>query len=308
MTMLVVPPLSLTGAMIVSNAPESTVAGEVEWRADAPYAAGKVVYRSSLHRRFECLAAGAGIAGVIPEDNPLKWLDRGPTNLGGMFDLQRGTATTCSSPLTVTLSPGTRVDAIGLVGLQATSITVTVTNNGSQIYSVSESLDRRVVQNWYDYFFAPFVYAPSWARFDLPPSSSAQITITLTNNPGVPVSCDGLVVGMKVGLGELQIGADSDRLSFAKIERDNEGVAKVTPGRNVPANGHPTKFDKRDIGRVTQVRDQLAGARVALWAGLDDDHYELFDAFLICGFYRSFKIIKSDQTDWLSANIQLEEI
>lgn len=233
------------------------------------------------------------------------WIDVGPTNRWAMFDLLRNTGTTAASPLTVSITPGQRVDSIGVVGMVADTVTVTVTVAGSTVYTASANLLNRPTSGWYDYFFGAFRYRQEFARFDLPPYTNAVVTITLTRANG-PVTCGGVVLGSSVYLGRTLHDAESDALNFSKIDRDDFGTATLAPRRSVPRTVQTLRCRKTDVDRILQLRDDL-NAVPALWSGLDDQDSGYFAALLIVGVYKRFTI-SMDQPEDALISLELEEV
>jgi hypothetical protein len=222
-----------------------------------------------------------------------------------MFDLLRNTGTTTASPLTVSITPGQRFDSIGVVGMVADEVTVTVTVAGATVYTASASLLNRPTSGWYDYFFGAFRYRQEFARFDLPPYTDAVVTITLTKANG-DVTCGGVVLGSSVYLGRTLHEAESDALNFSKIDRDDFGTATLVPRRSVPRTVQSLRCKKSDVDRILQLRDDL-NAVPALWSGLDDQDSGYFSALLIVGVYKRFTITMDQPEDAL-ISLELEEV
>ena len=233
------------------------------------------------------------------------WIDIGPTNRWAMFDLLRNTGTTTASPLTVSLTPGQRVDSIGVVGMVADTVIITVKVAGATVYTASADLLNRPTSGWYDYFFGAFRYRQEFARFDLPPYTGAVITITLTRANGA-VTCGGVVLGSSVYLGRTLHEAESDALNFSKIDRDDFGTATLVPRRSVPRTVQTLRCKKSDVDRILQLRDDL-NAVPALWSGLDDQDSGYFSALLIVGVYKRFTI-SMDQPEDAQISLELEEV
>lgn len=243
--------------------------------------------------------------GHDPATDDSWWVDVGPTNRWAMFDLLRNTGTTTASPLTVSLTPGQRVDSIGVVGMVADTVSVTVSVAGNTVYTASADLLKRPTSGWYDYFFGAFRYQQEFARFDLPPYTGAVITITLTRANG-NVTCGGVVVGSSVYLGRTLHEAESDALNFSKIDRDDFGTATLVPRRSVPRTVQTLRCKKSDVDRILQLRDDL-NAVPALWSGLDDQDSGYFSALLIVGVYKRFTITMDQPEDAL-ISLELEEV
>lgn len=260
---------------------------------------------AQVHRRYESLAASnTGNPPAI--DDGTKWLDIGPTNRWACLDLLRNTATTFpASPGTMVITPGRRVDSIGLVGLVADSVTVTVTVSAVTVYTHTEDLSTREVVTWYDYFFAPFTYKSALALFDLPPYSNGVITVTLTRSSGLP-ELGGLVLGLNVYFGRTLHDAENDALNFSKVERDDFGNATLIPRRTVPKVKSATRCMKSAVNKIIAARVAL-NAQPALWSGLDDTDSGYFEPLLILGYYRQFTVTM-DRPDEALVSLELEEV
>lgn len=278
-----------------------------DYSAGTTYALGDrvIVVGSDSHHAYESLQAGN--VGHTPASSPTYWADLGPTNRWAMFDLLRNTQTDVPSPLTVVISPGQRINSIGLVGLQATSATLTVTSvtGGGTVYTATQNLNLRETLGWYDYFFLPFDYQESMVLWDLPAYSDAQIALTLTNTRG-NVKCGGVVLGTFEYLGEAQYGADADTLNFSSVTRDDYGNSQLVPRRNVPKTAQTLLVEKSRVNRLRKIRDEL-NAAPALWSGLDDDTDGYFEALFILGYYRRFSISAQHPTHAI-VTLELEEI
>jgi len=268
----------------------------------ATYALGDFVIDNVAHLTYQSLIA-SNTGNALTDAT--KWYLVGPTNPWAMFDTLRNTATVTPGTLTTTVSPGTRCDSLALLGLSATSATITVTLASTQVYSRTVNLNLRFVADWYDYFFAAFKTQSSMVLFDLPPYASAVITVSLSNTGG-SVACGACVLGMAQDVGSVQYEAESDVLNFSTVNRTTDGVATLVPSRNVPKTISSIWLDKQYVDQVRALRDSLNGS-TAVWCGLDDEGDDYFESLLILGFYRKFTInLKYPTTAMIS--LELEEV
>ncbi len=301
--MNVIPPLTITSAILLSSTVADVSAGEIAWVSGAAYAAKDVRVREATGRKYERITAGAGT--VPPELDTVNWMDAGPSNKWAMFDLLRNSQTVSATPVTVVLKPGKRIDSLALLGMEATSATISVTVAGTVVYAKAQNLNNRETLSWSDYYRGAFSTQPSLVLFDLPPYSNAQITITLTNTTGA-VKCGACVVGTAIHIGDIEPGAESDGLNFSVIERDSFGGARLVPRRSVPKTIQSLFVEKSRVNKVRAVRE-LLNAVPAVWAGIVDAGDGYFESFLILGVYKKFTI-----NAWLSklakVSLELEEI
>lgn len=269
----------------------------------ATYALADRVIDPAAHLIYESLTAG-NLGNALADVT--KWLVIGPTNKWAMFDTLRNTATIAASPLVVALTPGQRIDSIAALAMNATSISIDMTNNGTPVYSKTIDLNTRHVGDWYDYFFNPFSTLPSFVSFDLPPYTPAVVTVTITNSAGL-VECGALVIGSQEDIGQVQYSAESDVLNFSTVSRDFAGgTSAMIQRRNVPRTIQEIIADKNKVDRIRALRDSL-GARPAVWSGLNDASSDYFESLLILGFYKRFSINLA-YPDHAIISLELEEI
>lgn len=305
--MRVVPPLTISDARLTDTTVAEPDTGEVVWDAATNWATGSVVYLAANHTRYERLTPG-GVDATSPHlDDGTRWLELGPTNRWAMFDLLRNTGTTGASPLVVEITPGERVNSLGVLGMVADSLTVVVTSvsGGGVVFDETISLSTRDTGSWSDYFFGAFTFQEAVALFDLPPYSDAIITVTLERASGA-VTVGSLILGMSVFLGDTQYSPRREALNFSVVERDEFGNSRMVVRRNVPKTSQTLWTRKPLVNKVLKTVEEL-NAVPALWSGLDDATDDYFEALLILGFYRNFSIDLSHPDVAVSA-FELEEV
>lgn len=303
--MKVIPPIDLGEAQLISSTVAEPSAGETLWSAATNYSVNTEVIRTTTHRKYTCLVAGVDAG--LPENTPTRWKDAGPTNRYAMFDKNRSIATDSGSgTMTVVVSPGKRFDSIAVLGVEATSVTVTVRKSGSIVYGpVVTNMSGRTTSSWYEYFFGEFSYIPSLVLTEVPPISGSEITLEFVNTSG-NCKCSTVVVGMSIYMGLLQYGAKSDALNFSKIERDDFGNSLLVPRRTVPRTDQVVFADKSLTNTLRKVRTDL-NAIPALWYGVDDVTSEYFEALVVFGIYKKFEIDISEPSR-TTINLELEEL
>lgn len=306
--MKVIPPLikvapwCISDAMLSSSSAPEPGAGEVAWVSGAIYALGDVRILTATHRKYERLIAGAGA--IAPNLDTANWLDVGPTNRWAMFDTLRNSKTVGATALTITLTPGQRVDAIALMGLSGSSVTVAMTVGASTVYTTTKSLTERSTLTWSNYFFGAFGQKESVALFNLPPYAGAVLTVTLA---GSAPAIGAFVVGMAKDLGAVQYNPVDDVLNFSTVARDAFGNTTLIPRRSVPKTDQTLVCQKSAVKAIRALRADL-DAVPAVWSGLDDqDSDGYFESLLILGVYKRFAINLSHPTR-ATINLQLEEI
>lgn len=265
---------------------------------------GDIVTDLATHSLYESLVdTNTG----NPLTDTTKWKFLGRTNRYKMFNYTRNLKTSAPSSLTVVLTPGKRINSIGLKGIIANSYTLTATSvtGGGTVYSATGSLNTRITVNWSGYFFGEFTTQPSLNFFDIPFFSDIIITLTLNSTSG-NASIGAMVLGTFVYLGETQSSASSDILNFSTVDRDIDGNAILLQRRNIPKTRHRVLTAKTNVDKAISLRETL-NATPALWYGLDDETNGYFEASAILGFYRGFEIDMS-MPDLAVLLIELEEV
>ena len=212
--MRVLKPLKVTSAMLVSTTATEAAAA---WVSGTTYAVGQTVKRTTTQRLYRRVIAGAGT--VAPELDSAAWVDGGPTNDWAMFDVENFTVTTGPPVLTVVLNMGF-FNAVYLSGLSGTALDITVRESpgGAVISTYSESLTTRVVNDWYDYFFAPFVQKKDVTLQNIPLAPTAQLTVTITADTAA--TCASLDVGSMFLFGGTEQGAKAKLKSYSTVKPD----------------------------------------------------------------------------------------
>ncbi len=286
--MIVIPPMPINEAELIQcSIPEIDVsASESAWNAAADYAEKAVVVYQKV--RYECIVAG--VHSSPPTEAPDRWLVLRPSNRWAMFRHLTNDATEGISPLTFTLKPGKRFDALFLRGVQADQVDVELKAGSAVIRTYTQKLNARSTRTWSDYFFGDFPQIATVLLHDLPPYGGAEIKVTLTRNGGRKVRLEHAGVGRSVRLGHAEWGPRNDALGFSVIDRDEWGGIKLTQVKSVPALSLRVRANPIDINRILAVRAEL-DASPALWAATDGDNISPWaEATSIFGVYRRFPI------------------
>ncbi len=293
-----------------TTSPESDTVNWVEkgcyeraWISGTTYAFWDEVILANTHRRYKRIVAGAGT--TAPNSDTTNWLDVGPTNKWACFDTLRNTKTIAPSPLTIVITPQKRIRALYLMGLKASSVTVTVTVASVVVQTIAANLLDRPTTTWSEYFFGPFATVPAYG-IALDPYSAATITITLTRTDG-DVEVGAVCLGNPVTVGAAQYNAVSSALNFSRIERDTWGNTTLTPSRSVPRTDQICMIEKGLVDVLYDLRIDI-NAVPCVWSTLDDRSTDgWFKAFLILGVYREFSINAKYPTE-AEVTFQIEEV
>ena len=302
--MIVIVGIDINDATLTSSNVAEPFAGESVWAAATSYTLGQEVIRLTTHKKYKNILAGVDAG--LPETTPTRWAESGVTNKFAMFDKLRNTQTSVASPLNVTVTPNKRVNAIAVIGMVGDTITISMTQLGVTIYSLTQNLSTRIVNNYYDYAYAEFGNMQAIAKFDLPPAANGVISVSLTSATG-SVKCGGVFIGSSTYLGALQYGARIGSLNFSTIERAFDGTATLMPRKSKPTVTGKLFSPASITNKILAVKDAINGVP-AVFSGLDDLGTDpRFDALLISGLLRNLE----PTLDYPTTNIidfELEEI
>lgn len=283
----------------------SNGAYERVWISGTAYNSGDQAIRTQTHRKYQRGTTGSGT--LAPELDTNNWTDIGPTNKWAMFDLIRNTATTkTGAPIVTVLTPGQRIDSCGIVGVQGSTVTLSIDIGGTNYYLKTISMIRRATATWSQYFFGSFRYLPSFVVFDLPLITGATLTITVDNGAGT-AKCGGVVIGRSVYLGGTQYNPVRSVTNYSTTTRDAFGNVTMVQRRSVPRTDQKLFTKKAVVDSILQLMADL-NAVPALWSGMDDQlDSDYFEALLILGFYKEISVDIA-HADYATVNLQLEEV
>jgi hypothetical protein len=292
--MKIVPPFVIDDSRFFSsNIPEPDPAfGEIAWTPNTAYTTGTRRIRTTTHRIYQALTNIANTVSTPPENDPLNWVDVGPTNRFAMFDYDRNTASSRPLSINATVRSMGRATALVLFGLDAQMVEITVregSDTGPIVYTRSYNLQERFVSNWMSHFFAPFIFRESLVLIDLPPYANAFITVSLTKTVG-DVLIESMVIGAPVTIGETSLGAESDIVDFSRVERDGFGNATLVPRKNVPRLTAQVFADKADVPAIRKLRQDFAG-RPLVFLGIEDGEDAYFDSLSLVGIFKRMAVV-----------------
>jgi len=256
-----------------------------------------MVTTPDIHKIYESIVVGTGtnIGHYPPDDDqtaPVYWLEIGSTNRWKVFDISLGTQTEQTESINFVLTPGL-IDSIALLNLDATSVTITVTDPiEGVVYNVTTDLITTInVTDWYTYFFEPIVRAITLVKTNLstsvlPPYPNATISITITNTGGI-AKCGAIIVGQKYNIGAMKWSPSVGITDYSTKTQDVFGNWQIIP-RAFADRMTCNLVIKNTI--VDETKRQLALYRTTpiVWIGDED-----YGCTIVYGYYKDFQIVLS---------------
>lgn len=214
-------------------------AGETAWSSAAVgYVVGDIRIRATTHRKYKCAAAHTSAASPLPENDPTRWVDIGPTDRWAPFDIYTSTAAKTVTTMTYVLSPG-YFNCVALYGLTGAQYHIEVwdlptgTPGRVKIFDRAGYLTEDPL-GWYEYLFVATRAVDKLVFSGIPIRTAAELTITITAAASQPVGVGMIVVGDYVPLisdsaewgGSLQ-GATAEPVTYSYIKTAEDGTTTI---------------------------------------------------------------------------------
>ena len=230
--MKVVPGIEITPAKMIINAlPDMDYPA---WSSATAYEIGAFVTIDRIN--YQALVAHTNRNPVTDTVSPAAWQNLGWVNKYRMFNKnigntwKIGTFTSNPESIDLTIRPGKRINAIGLVGVYASSVRIIMTVPGvtDPVYDKTFSMSIKAGGSWYQYYFGQFTTKDNLAEFDLPPFSNADIRV-IVSAPGGTARVGMMVIGWAKNIGTAVYGTSLGRKKYSTIREEFDGSMTITP-------------------------------------------------------------------------------
>lgn len=268
--MRVVPGIEITPAKMIVNALPD--ADYVAWSATKAYAIGDFVTIDRIN--YQALVAHTNRNPVTDTVSPAAWQNLGWVNKYRMFNKaigntwKIGTFTAAPNVIDFTIRPGQRINAIGLVGVYASSVRIVMTVPGvtDPVYDKTSAMSSKDGGSWYQYFFGQFVTKDNLAEFDLPPYNNADIRV-IVSAPGGTARVGMMIIGWGKNIGTAVYGTSLGRKKYSTIKEEFDGSITITKrGRRrsidfqVELSGDQISSTQRILDDVDDIPSLFVGA------------------------------------------------
>lgn len=226
-----------------------------------------------------------GNVGNYPPGSPTKWTETGTSNIHAMFDGYINSATTDSTDIDVVVGSA-KSDFVGLFGLVGSSVTLTLSRNGSTIKTEEISLKTLPSISYYAWLFEEYDYKDR-IFWEYPKYADAYLSVSIATGQGA-ATCGEMVIGSQTTLGQTQYDASVGIEDYSIYATDSLGRTYLNQGEYA---------DRADVelwitnNMIDIVRRKLAEVRgaMSLWDlnNTDSD----YDSLRIYGFFEAFDII-----------------
>lgn len=155
-----------------------------------------------------------------------KWTNIGATNRWKMFDGSYQTQSTELNEFTLVLTPGTLVNSLAVLNVEAASVTVA---QSVSAYSRTISLVRHDVLNWYDWYYELPIRTGDAVFTDIPPYPASTLTVTVTNTGGT-AKCGIMVIGKSRTLGLTEWEFSRSINDYSRAVEATSGTVELVQG------------------------------------------------------------------------------
>lgn len=278
--MKVIKPIEIVDSKLLSSNVEET--DYPEWVSGTTYSQGARVIRASIHKVYERLLTGSG--NVAPENDTTNWVFVSYTNRWKMFDQKGGSVTTNATLIDVTIKPSAVVNTLCLLGLDASSVQVIVTDpvEGVVFDETRQLLAYYGVTNWWRWFFEPLT-RPSALFIAIPPYPNATVRVKI--NATATAKVGSLLLGTATYLGDAQYGTSVGVTSYSIKERDKFGNISIVPRAYADKARYALKIHPE---RTDYVKRFLTGVRDIPCVYIGEDEEE---ATFVYGFYKELDLV-----------------
>lgn len=285
--MRVVPGIEITPAKMIINA-----LPDLDYPAYNPATAYKIGDKVTIDRlNYEAVVANTNRHPVTDAVIPSAWVSLGWVNKYRMFNKnigntwKIGTFTSNPESIDLTIRPGQRINAIGLVGVYASSVRIIMTVPGGPdpVYDKTFSMSSKAGGSWYQYYFGQFVTKDNLAEFDLPPFSNADIRV-IVSAPGGIARVGMMVLGWAKTIGTAVYGTSLGRKKYSTVREEFDGSMTITGRGRRRSIDFQVVIEGDQISSAQRSLDALDDAP-ALYVGASE-----LDYTVIVGIFEDFDI------------------
>lgn len=261
--MKVVPGIAITPEKMFANA-----LPDMDYPAYNPATAYKIGDRVTVDFiNYEATVANTGrnpVTDLPTTERPAAWVNLGWVNKYRMFNKsigntwKPGTYTEAPDVIDLTIRPGQRINAIGLVGVRAFSVRIIMTVPGTDdpVYDKTIAMSRKAGGSWYQYYFGQFVTKDNVTEFDLPPFSNADVRV-IVSAPGGTARVGMMIIGWARSIGTAVYGTSLGRKKYSTIKEEFDGSITITKRGNRRSIDFQVELSGDEISSTQRILDEV---------------------------------------------------
>ena len=213
--------------------------------------------------------------GVTPTDDTV-WFDYGAINPHKMFDGTLSTVTTSTGEINIELDNDNVTDMV-FFGVGAQSITVKLTVDTVEVYSITKTLYTVDVVDWYEYFFLPTDQIHDIAFTDIPKYESGTLDITITGgSPTTAIEVGLMVCGFGYNVGDTLSGISPGFQNYSTTEIDDFGRITIVERKSAKTLDCSCKIESRtDASAIITLYSQIKDVKCVWMASAEFEPWSL---------------------------------
>lgn len=282
-------PIDITDVMLINSSIAEPDQSEPLWDSGTVFAESALVSEVTANSHLVYESLQAGNQNHQPSTSPTWWILKSYTNRHRMFEWNRGKKSIGSSPMSATIRPGRRINAITLEGIKAATAEIIVQDGigGPVILQVNKNLLNRHAVTPYQFAFAPWIYERVLSTFDVPPVSDPVVTMTLTDPSGT-CELSRYAIGTSFDLGEIEWDSSLEDENNSSVTRNDFNEAEFNPAPDIPVLEAQIEIDANRVNLARQLKSDANG-KVLIFSGMEriDSYREMHT---IVGFFRRFTL------------------
>lgn len=204
------------------------------------------------------------------------WFDYGATNPNKMFDGTLSSVTTATGEINIELDNDNVTDMV-FFGVEAQSITVTLTVDAVEVYSETKTLFTVDVVDWYEYFFLPTDQINDIAFTNIPKYGSGTLDIVIAGgSPTVAVQVGLMVCGFGYAVGDTLSGISPGFQNYSTTEIDDFGRITIVERKSAKTIDCNCKIDSRtDASAIITLYSRIKDLKCVWIASSDLEPWSL---------------------------------
>lgn len=275
----IIKPITITDSNLTSNVPTGDYP---DWVAGTYNAGDRVVENLVIYQATTTTTdePEVGVVATVPT-----WVRYGYINKWRMFEPNTSTVTVNEDTIEVDIQLAEVVNGLALFGVTGYEFTITLTDPvEGVVYTKTISTYDYFVDNWWDYYFAPYTNFVDFIFTDLPPYPDAILSIIITNDTGVDAECAFLGVGYATNIGVTQHDTAVGTTDYSTLEADTFGNYNIVPRKKVKNVDFKDIIDSNYTGSIQRYLNSISTTPV-VFIGADDR-----EPTIILGYHRDWKI------------------
>ena len=216
--------------------------------------------------------------------SPPTWVMLGWSNQYRMFKDGRDSYSSRNESIDVALNMGAIITTIGAIGLQASSVTMTMVDSvDGTVYDETISLGGTGASDWWEYFFLQYDFDDTAVFSAIPAYPNADITLSIDGSaPSDEVRVGRIIIGAEQDLGVTNYGTSVSIIDYSTKDRDGFGNLILVPRRTVRLVDYKVTVPSLQVDFAIRALERIS-ATPTLFIG-----DELYSSTITFGVYRDF--------------------